>query len=858
MTALTGIGGERYWVHIPATKPRAYKSGGLVAAAKAVKGSPMANEFGDSELVHVNKYEMEKLREMWGDPGINPETGLPAYGLFGKILKGVAKIAGTVLLTPVLGPVGAAAAVSAVTGIVEGDSIEDILTNTALTAATAGAGQIGSKVIPGLTGLSEEAGRAIGAGFGSFGGSLATGQSFEDSLTRGVTAGLGTYASNQLFDKVVGNNILGLGDAANWLYGVGEDLSNAIGVDLGGATADWFVPGSTNVDTSGNITVTAGQQGAANTNLTTTGGTTTGGTRTDTGAGTDTKAADTKADQTGDNKALEDKDTLLITGNQATNTNLTTGGANTGANTNTAADTKADDTKADEDKDNTITVTGDKATNTNLTTNTNTNTNTNNNADNKADDKSDDKKDDTITVTGDKATNTNLTTNTNTNTNNNTNNTNNNTNNPATGTNIYNIGTTTTAADNTTPLTPRGGTYSTDVNRPDIFGTRGVAGIGFDPFTYGQAIQGGQPGEFLFFTQNGRPYGQVGAYTGPLANRPTTVASAQRAAGVTPAAVPDSTRLTVRDTNTTPRPNTQTNQGVRATPENTGMTQERLDQLQDRYENMRSGEFFTYFKAVNDALNNYTSKGIMTPEQAKAYQARLETAASKPDASLASLKAAVPMPQISDYLKPTGSRAESEQGKAAAANIPAQTQALTAAPKTGMTAGEYYNKYVAPLAGSYFNSGKLNAEQARGLTNAAFNFVKSDDLAGAQNAVNTYLTNAGLAAPAMAEGGDVDGDDMAAHLMAYHKHGGHTGPGQVKGIGSGQEDKIPAWLSDGEYVWSAQDVADLGDGSTDEGVRRLDKMRQMVRRRAGRKDVKNIAKPQRGIDTMLKAVGGAV
>ncbi len=107
-----------------------------------------------------------------------------------------------------------------------------------------------------------------------------------------------------------------------------------------------------------------------------------------------------------------------------------------------------------------------------------------------------------------------------------------------------------------------------------------------------------------------------------------------------------------------------------------------------------------------------------------------------------------------------------------------------------------------------------------------------------------------------AEGGEVD-DDMAAHLMAYHKNGGHTGPGQVKGIGSGQEDKIPAWLSDGEYVWSAQDVADLGDGSTDEGVRRLDKMRHMVRRRAGRKDVEKIAKPQKGIDHMLKAVGGS-
>jgi hypothetical protein len=105
------------------------------------------------------------------------------------------------------------------------------------------------------------------------------------------------------------------------------------------------------------------------------------------------------------------------------------------------------------------------------------------------------------------------------------------------------------------------------------------------------------------------------------------------------------------------------------------------------------------------------------------------------------------------------------------------------------------------------------------------------------------------------EGGEVD-DDMVKHLVDYHKNGGHRGPGQVKGIGSGQEDKIPAYLSDGEYVWSAQDVSDLGDGSNREGVRRLDEMRKMVRQQAGRKDVKKIAKPQKGIDRMLKAVGG--
>jgi hypothetical protein len=124
-----------------------------------------------------------------------------------------------------------------------------------------------------------------------------------------------------------------------------------------------------------------------------------------------------------------------------------------------------------------------------------------------------------------------------------------------------------------------------------------------------------------------------------------------------------------------------------------------------------------------------------------------------------------------------------------------------------------------------------------------------------QPAATTPVAVVPSGAVGLAEGGDVD-DDMVKHLMEYRKGGGHNGPGKVKGIGSGQEDKIPAWLSDGEYVWSAQDVADLGDGSTDEGVRRLDKMRQMVRHRAGRKDVKKIAKPQKGIESLLAAVGG--
>jgi hypothetical protein len=623
MAVLTGIGGERYWVHIPSAKPRAYKSGGLVAAAEAVKGSPMANEYGDTELVHVNKYEMEKLREMWGEPGINPETGLPAYGWFGKLLGTVAKVAGTVILTPVLGPVGAAAAVQAASGVVSGDSIGQILKSTALTAATAGAAQVGGKVLPGLTGgfLNEAAGEAIGAGVGTFGGQVATGASLENALTSGVTSGLGTYASNRMFDTVVDKNILGLGDAANYLYGLGGDISARTGINLGRDTAGLFGPRASAPEiginyenltpdeimgalsnaggAAGDIVVSG--IGAKGVNLASGANTNTGG---DIG---DEARTDTE-------DSIENEEEVVVTGNPATNTDLATQPivvtGNPAKNTDLATQP--------------IVVTGNPATNTDLVTQP-------------------------IVVTGNPATNTDLVTGPIVVTGNPARNTDlvvgggggigggggsgggggGGGGGSATDVDLIDRGTGATAGGNVTPLVPRGGTYDVNPNRTDIFGTRGLANIRFDPFTYGQAT-GNQPTEFLFFTQN------------PV------------------------------------------------------------------------------------------------------------------------------------------------------------TGAVTAAP--------------APITTPVANE-----------TAAPAGYVPSGNM--------------------FAEGGEIN-DDMASHLMAYHKNGGHTGPGQVKGIGSGQEDKIPAWLSDGEYVWSAQDVADLGDGSTDEGVRRLDKMRHMVRRRAGRKDVKKIAKPQ--------------
>ena len=56
----------------------------------------------------------------------------------------------------------------------------------------------------------------------------------------------------------------------------------------------------------------------------------------------------------------------------------------------------------------------------------------------------------------------------------------------------------------------------------------------------------------------------------------------------------------------------------------------------------------------------------------------------------------------------------------------------------------------------------------------------------------------------------------------------------AQGAGSGRADTIDAKLSDGEYVIDAETVAMLGDGSSKEGAKRLEEMRQGIRSHKGK------------------------
>jgi hypothetical protein len=75
---------------------------------------------------------------------------------------------------------------------------------------------------------------------------------------------------------------------------------------------------------------------------------------------------------------------------------------------------------------------------------------------------------------------------------------------------------------------------------------------------------------------------------------------------------------------------------------------------------------------------------------------------------------------------------------------------------------------------------------------------------------------------------------MAMGGLTGYAAGGSNRSRSMAGEGSGRDDKIPALLSDGEYVMDAETLALLGDGSTKEGARRMDQFRANIRRHKGR------------------------
>ena len=144
-----------------------------------------------------------------------------------------------------------------------------------------------------------------------------------------------------------------------------------------------------------------------------------------------------------------------------------------------------------------------------------------------------------------------------------------------------------------------------------------------------------------------------------------------------------------------------------------------------------------------------------------------------------------------------------------------------------------------PEMNNYFTYGvPVDIEDVFKTVAKSFNEPSSEDI----NAPS-MMASGGLAAPLMAYGGATGGLPMVAHsgkARVDFRHGA-----AVSGPGDGQSDDIPAMLADGEFVFPADVVAALGNGSTKAGSEKLYDMMHSIRahhRSTGPKDLPPQAK----------------
>jgi hypothetical protein len=151
--------------------PEHYAKGGLASMAKDVADAGVG---GDELIVHINRGEYDRLKEEWGEPTINPHTGMPQFTPFWKQswFAPVASIAGAALMATGLGaPIGAAL----------------------LGGQLAGTAAIGTATYGSMLGNA-----LIGGGLGALTGGT------KGALTGGALAGIGTGIGGYLGSTAAG------------------------------------------------------------------------------------------------------------------------------------------------------------------------------------------------------------------------------------------------------------------------------------------------------------------------------------------------------------------------------------------------------------------------------------------------------------------------------------------------------------------------------------------------------------------------------------------------------------------------------------------------------------------------------
>lgn len=100
-----------------------------------------------------------------------------------------------------------------------------------------------------------------------------------------------------------------------------------------------------------------------------------------------------------------------------------------------------------------------------------------------------------------------------------------------------------------------------------------------------------------------------------------------------------------------------------------------------------------------------------------------------------------------------------------------------------------------------------------------------------------FMKDMGMVYGGKAQGGSIEPHGMPMEEMPNEFRTGGQGflSHLVKGPGDGRSDEVPARLARGEFVFDAETVALLGNGSTDAGAERLEQLRRGIRSHKGKK-----------------------
>jgi hypothetical protein len=170
------VGAKPFEIKVPREHIEKMAKGGLAGQAKNVADAGVG---GDTMVIHINKDEYQKLCKEWGEPTINPHTGMPQFTPFWKQswFAPVAALAGTALMATGVG--------AGLGGALLGEAA-GTLGATTLAEAT-GIGALGSATVGGLAGNA-----LLGAGIGGLTGGG------KGALMGGLLSGAGTVGASAL------------------------------------------------------------------------------------------------------------------------------------------------------------------------------------------------------------------------------------------------------------------------------------------------------------------------------------------------------------------------------------------------------------------------------------------------------------------------------------------------------------------------------------------------------------------------------------------------------------------------------------------------------------------------------------